>query len=92
MLYTITVPSKDYKAIEQWLKKGRVLMPEVIGRTYETSGDGFYFTATVMSGQQDIHYTLSDGEQNFQKILKSPVFYFPEYGITLSFDIDSGYE
>lgn len=92
MLYTITVPSKDFKAIEQWLKKGRVLMPEVIGRTYEMSGDGFVVTAKVMSDQQDIHYSLTYEDKVYHKILKSPVCYFQEYGVTVAFDIDRGYE
>ena len=92
MLYTITVPSKDYKAIEQWLKKGRVLMPEVIGRIYETYGDGFTITAKVMSQQQDVHYTLTVGDEMYQKILRSPVCHFAEYGITCAFDVDKGYD
>jgi len=91
MLYTITVPSKDYKAIEQWLKKGRVLMPEIIGRSYEVSGDGFVITAEVMANQQDIHYTLTVGGEVYQRILKSPVCYFAQNGITVAFDIDSSY-
>ena len=92
MLYTITVPSKDYKAIEQWLKKGRVLMPEIIGRTYETSGEGLLITAKVMENQHDIHYTLSVGDELYQKILRSPVCHFSEYGITVAFNVDSSYE
>ena len=67
-------------------------MPEIIGRSYEVSGDGFVFTAEVMSKQQDIHYTLYDGEQTFHKILKSPVCYFQEYGVTVAFDVDRGYD
>lgn len=92
MLYTITVPSRDYKAIEQWLKKGRVLMPEIIGRTYEVSGNGFTVTAKVMSQQQDIYYSLSVGDELYQKILRSPVCHFSEYGITVAFDVDKGYD
>jgi hypothetical protein len=92
MLTTITVPSKDYKAIEQWLKRGRVLMPEIIGRSYEVSGDGFVANVEVMANQQDIHYTLIVGDEVYQKILRSPVCHFPEYGVTLAFSIDDSYE
>lgn len=92
MLYTIDVPSRDYKAIEQWIKRGRVLMPEIIGRVYETSGDGFTITAEIMADNQAVLYMLHCNEEKYSKIIKAPICYFTEYGVTVAFDIDKSYD
>ena len=92
MLYTISIPSKDFKAIEQWLKKGRVLMPEVIGREYTGYGNGFTFTAKVLENEHSIRYTIDDGVEIRSKTIRSPMCYFGELGITLTFEIDKSYE
>jgi hypothetical protein len=92
MLYTISVPSKDFKAIEQWLKKGRVLMPEVIGREYESYGNGFVITAKILENKHAVRYTIDDGENIISKVIRSPMCYFGELGITLTFEIDKSYE
>jgi hypothetical protein len=92
MLYTITVPSKDYKAIEQYLKKGKILMPEIIGRSYEVSGNGITVTAEIMTDKHAMLYSVTCDDEVYQKILMVPVCYFPELGITVVFDKDAGYE
>ena len=92
MLYTISVPSKDFKAIEQWLKKGRVLMPEIIGREYETYGNGFIITAKVLEDEHAVRYTLDDGKTIVAKVIRSPMCFFGEFGVTISFEIDKSYK
>lgn len=86
MLYTIVIPSKDYKAIEQYLKKGRVLMPEIIGRVYEGQGG---VTAEILASQQAIKYSAPDARD---VIIKSTVCHFNDAGVTVAFEIDSSYD
>ena len=94
MIYTISIPARDYKALEKYLKKNLIAPEtmELLGREYETGDEWFAITAKVLANQPAIHYSVSDGEQTFHKIIRTPVCYFEEYGLSIAFDIDRGYE
>lgn len=93
MLFTFTVPKRDYANIQRYLKKGFTDMSEIIGRVYETViDDDIIATATVSDRQPEIIYTVSYGEQVHQKIQKQMWCRFENLAITLAFDMDDSYE
>jgi len=92
MILTISVPGKDYRAIEKWVKNGRVTMTEIIGREYEIYDGDLTIKARVMDDQPSILYTLYHEDKVTQKNIKSLMCYFQEVGATVVFDIDTSYE
>lgn len=92
MLLTIEVPSKDYAAIEQWIKRGKIVMPEILGRVYEVSGNGVTVTAEILSERADILYAISDCTSQTETEIKSMVCAFPSYGVIVAFEVDKSYE
>ena len=95
MLYSISVPGRDYSSIKNYLKRGYPTnshMMELLGRVYETAAGDCVITAQVLQNQAAILYTLTCGETVIEKIMKVPICHFTEMGVTVAFDIDRTYE
>ena len=93
MLLTITIPVNDYRAIERYLKKGVITMPEVIGRVYTISTlEDVSAMAEIMTGQPAIVYSLSYFGDEFFQIGRQMSCRFEALGISIAFEMDSGYD
>jgi hypothetical protein len=93
-MYTIIVPARDFKCIEQYLKRGRITPEtiELLGRKYEVGDDRYVITAEILERQQAVRYTISDGEHTASVEIRSPVCVFGGWGVTCAFDADKGYD
>lgn len=94
MLYSITVPGRDYSAIKNYLKKGYPdeHAMELLGRVYKVEENGYMITAKVMSDRAAILYTVQHGDKISQKTEISHVCSFHDMNIVISFDIDRTYD
>ena len=93
MFYTITIPIKDYKLIERFLKKGTVVpeLLEILERTYEIDCDGINVTAQV-TRNGNILYRAYEKDFSIDKTIRSLVCHFGELNITCAFDMDKSYD
>ena len=93
-MYTIVVPARDFKCIEQYLRKGRISPEtiELLGRKYEIGDDNYVITAEILEKKQAVKYTISNGECSSTIELRSPVCAFSTFGVTVAFDRDKSYD
>ena len=88
-MVTITIPSLDYKALTQYVKKGKVSPQtiELLGRVYEAYTDNHIITAHVLDNEPAIRYTV-DGLHT--KIARATTCQIE--GLIITFDFDRSYE
>ena len=93
MFYTITIPIKDYKLIEKFLKKGTVVpeLLEILDRIYEIDCGGINVTAQVTKNGH-ILYQAYEEDFTIDKTIRSMVCHFGELNITVAYDMDKSYD
>lgn len=58
MIYSIDIPASDHKALMAYLRKGRVVNPELIGRVYTIEVDAELVTVEVMSSKPALKFDV----------------------------------
>lgn len=88
-MVTITIPSLDYKALTQYVKKGKVSPQtiELLGRVYEAYADNHIITARVLDNEPAIRYTVDGQHTKTARATTCQV-----EGLTITFDYDRSYE
>lgn len=85
MLIPIKVPKDELNAILHYLHWGRPTegYEHIVEKTYHGQARGVEVTAAL---KDSVQYEIESGGEAHTRMVKAPICFFPEFGVTVFFD------